>query len=298
MKMRKLGNTGKMISVMGYGCGGYWGYEVFDEKIADRLVHQALDGGVNFFDTGASYSGGNAEKRLGKILKGINTNRLIIGTKVGTIIRNGKLVKDYSPASITGQVETSLKNMGIDRLPLLQLHGVPAQGQEEVFGTLAELKRQGKVELIGASCDGAALDNALSYNMLDVVMLTYNLIEKIASLQIEKAYSKGVGVLVKSPLAHTLYSNDLFKIRKPSDIWYLLRVLKNYRPQLMKGRKYSFINNIPGWASDEIALLYALHEMVSCVVTGTINPEHMQRNIKAFDRELPVEIQRKIDAIE
>ena len=154
-----------MISVMGYGCGGYWGYEVFDEKIADRLVHLALDGGVNFFDTGASYSGGNAEKRLGKILKGVNTTGLIIGTKAGTIIRNGKLVKDYSPASITGQVETSLKNLGLDRLPLLQLHGVPAQGLDEVFGTLTRLKREGKVELIGASCDGAALDNALSYNI-------------------------------------------------------------------------------------------------------------------------------------
>jgi aryl-alcohol dehydrogenase-like predicted oxidoreductase len=298
MKERKLGNTGKMISVMGYGCGGYWGYEVFDEKIADRLVHQALDGGVNFFDTGASYSGGNAEKRLGKILKGVNTTGLIIGTKAGTTIRNGKLVKDYSPATITGQVETSLKILGLDRLPLVQLHGVPAQGLDEVFGALAELKGQGKVELTGASCDGVALENVLSYDALDVVMLTYNLIDKQAIHLIEKAFSIGVGVLVKSPLAHTLYNNDLFKIRKLSDIWYLLRVLKNYRPQLMRGGKYSFINNISGWSAHEIALLYALNEKVSCVVTGTTNPEHMQRNIKAFDRELPVEIQSKIDAIE
>ncbi len=286
-----------MISVMGYGCGGYWGYEVFDEKVADWLVHQALDGGVNFFDTGASYSGGNAEKRLGKILKGVDTYGLIIGTKAGTILRNGKLVKDYSPASITGQVETSLKNLGLDRLPLLQLHGVPAQGLDEVFGTLAELKRQGKVELIGASCDGAALENALSHDLLDVVMLTYNLIEKHAKLKIEKAYSQGVGVLVKSPLAHTLYSNDLFKIRKLSDIWYLLRVMKNYRSQVMKGRKYRFISDIPGWSAHEIALLYALQEKVSCVVTGTTNPEHMKRNILTFERELPSDIQKRIDAI-
>ena len=160
------------------------------------------------------------------------------------------------------------------------------------------MKRQGKVELIGASCDGAALENALSYNMLDVVMLTYNLIEKHASLQIEKAYSKGVGVLVKSPLAHTLYSNDLFKIRKLSDLWYLLRVIQKLPVSaIRRGRKYRFINSISGWSADEIALLYALHEKVSCVVTGTINPEHMKRNIKAFDRELPVEIQSKIDAI-
>jgi aryl-alcohol dehydrogenase-like predicted oxidoreductase len=296
MKMRKLGNTGKMISVMGYGCGGFWGYEVFDEKTAVQLVHQALDGGVNFFDTGSSYSGGNAEKRLGKILNGVNTTGLIIGTKAGTIIRNGKLVKDYSPASITNQVETSLKNLGLERLPLLQLHGLPDEGLDEVIGTLAEQKRQGKVELIGASCDGAALDNALLYDMLDVVMLTYNLIEKQAGIQIEKAYSKGIGVLVKSPLAHTLYSNHLFKIRKLSDLWYLLRVIKNYRPQLLIGRKYRFINNIPGWRADEIALLYALHEKGSCVVTGTTNPEHMKRNILTFEKELPLDIQKRIDA--
>ena len=265
MKMRKLGNTGKLISVMGYGCGGFWGYEVFDEKIADRLVHLALDGGVNFFDTGASYSGGNAEKRLGKILKGVNTTGLIIGTKAGTTIRNGKLVKDYSPASITGQVETSLKNLGLDRLPLLQLHGVPVQGLDEVFGTLTRLKREGKVELIGASCDGAALENALSYNMLDVVMLTYNLIEKHASLQIEKAYSKGVGVLVKSPLAHTLYSKDLFKIKRLSDLWYLLRVFKNYRPQLARGRKYTVSSTI---SPDGVRtkLRYYMHSMKRCPV--------------------------------
>jgi aryl-alcohol dehydrogenase-like predicted oxidoreductase len=295
MKMRKLGNSGKMISVMGYGCGGYWGYEVFDEKMANRLVHQALDGGVNFFDTGASYSGGNAEKRLGKILKGVNTTGLIIGTKAGTIIRNGRLVKDYSPTSITGQVEGSLINLGLERIPLLQLHGVPDQDLDDVFGTLTKLKKEGKVELIGASCDGAALDYALSYNTLDVVMLTYNLIEKHAILQIEKAYSNGVGVLVKSPLAHTIYSNDLFKIRKLSDLWYLLRVIKNYRSQLMRGRKYRFINSIPGWSAHEIALLYSLDDKVSCVVTGTTNPGHMESNIKTFDRVLPAEIIKLIE---
>ena len=120
---------------MGYGCGGYWGYEIFDEKIASRLVHMALEGGVNYFDTGASYSGGNAEKRLGKILKGVDKSHLIIGTKAGTVIRDGKLIKDYSPDSITRQVEASLKNLGLERLPLLQLHGIPRAGNGSRFWT-------------------------------------------------------------------------------------------------------------------------------------------------------------------
>ena len=282
---------------MGYGCGGFWGYEVFDEKTADRLVHLALDGGVTFFDTGTSYSGGNAEIRLGRILKGVDTSGLIIGTKAGTVIRDGKLIKDYSSSSVTLQVESSLRNLGLERLPLLQLHGVPRQGIEEVFDTLSALKQQGKVDLIGASCDGADMEHALSYDQLDVVMLTYNLIEKQAIKQVEMAYAKGIGILVKSPLAHTLYSNDLFKIRKMSDIWYLLRVIKNYRAHFFKGRKYRFINSVPGWSGHEIALLYALHEKVSCVVTGTTDLVHTQRNIETFDQELPLEIRGKIDKV-
>ena len=131
------------------------------------------------------------------------------------------------------------------------------------------MKKQGKIRLIGVSADGPALESAINSSLLDVVMLTYNLIGKKAIQQINLAYERGCGVLVKSPLAHTLYSNDIFKIRKLSDIWYLLRSIKNYPSQILTGRKYRFINDFEGWSGHEIALLYALHEKVSCVVTGT-----------------------------
>jgi aryl-alcohol dehydrogenase-like predicted oxidoreductase len=213
------------------------------------------------------------------------------------VIRDGKLTKDYSRASIISQVESSLKNLGLDRVPLLQLHGVPLQGMDEVLETLSSLKQQGKIELAGASCDGAALEYALSYGQLDVVMLTYNLIMKQAIKQVELAYSKGCGILVKSPLAHTLYGNDIFRARKMSDIWYFLRAFKNHRSQFIEGRKYRFINNIMGWAAHEIALLYALHEKVSCVVTGTTDVIHMKRNIKTFEKEIPQDIKKMIDTV-
>lgn len=288
--MRKLGRRGIEISVMGFGCGGYWGLDIFDEKTASRLVHMAVDAGVNFFDTGASYSGGNAEIRLGRILANINSDKLIIGTKAGTVIRNGKLLKDYSPASITRQVEASLKNLRLDRLPLLQLHGFPPNQVEPVLDTLSNLKTQGKIHLAGASCDGDALEKALSYECLDVVMLTYNLIEKKAEKQIAMAHQQGCGILIKSPLAHTLYRKYLWKVKKLSDLWYVLRIMKNYRSQILEGQRYKFINDIPGWTAHEIALLFSLHDRASCVVTGTTNLDHMQRNIDAFQKKLPDEI--------
>lgn len=297
MKMRKLGKSGVLISVMGYGCGGYWGYETFDEKQAARLVHMAIEGGVTFLDTGASYSGGNAEIRLGKILKGVDKTKLVIGTKSGTVIHNGRLHKDYSQASIFFQAHTSLKRLGLERLPLLQLHGVPEDGLEDALDALDTLKQQGKVNLIGASCDGPALEHMLSLNRLDVVMLTYNLLEKHAIRQVDMAYNQGCGVLVKSPLAHTLYCTDIFKIKKPSDIWYLARVLKNYRGLLREGRKYRFINHIDGWTSHEIALGYALSDQVTCIVTGSINEHHLQHNLAALEKDLPAELRARIDAV-
>jgi aryl-alcohol dehydrogenase-like predicted oxidoreductase len=128
-------------------------------------------------------------------------------------------------------------------------------------------------------------------------MLTYNLIVKQAIKQIEQAYSKGCGILVKSPLAHTLYGNDIFMTRKMSDIWYFLRAIKNNRSQFLEGRKYRFINHIKGWAANEIALLYALQEKVSCVVTGTTDVIHMKRNINTFEKEFPQDIKQMIDAV-
>jgi aryl-alcohol dehydrogenase-like predicted oxidoreductase len=158
---------------------------------------------------------------------------------------------------------------------------------EDTFETLSLLKEQGKVRAVGASCDNKELEKALSFNQLDVIMMTYNIIEKNAVKQLLMAHNAGCGILIKSPLCHTLYSNDIFKIRKLCDIWYLLRVLKNYRPQLIEGRKYQWICDDETLHSSEIALLYALHDKASCVVTGTCNLSNMTRNVLAMNKTLP-----------
>jgi len=96
MNNRILGTTNIEISEIGIGCASYWGKKNFSEKEAIKVVHTALEKGINFFDTGHSYSDGNAEPRLGKALKDIvNKNELNISTKAGTRIGNNKkLYKD------------------------------------------------------------------------------------------------------------------------------------------------------------------------------------------------------------
>ncbi|HEX2814885.1 MAG TPA: aldo/keto reductase, partial [Phenylobacterium sp.] len=70
MLYRPLGRTGLSISEIGFGAASWWGKRQFNEIRAARLVDAAIAGGVTFFDTGSSYSGGNAEPRLGRVLKG------------------------------------------------------------------------------------------------------------------------------------------------------------------------------------------------------------------------------------
>jgi aryl-alcohol dehydrogenase-like predicted oxidoreductase len=124
MLYRRLGAAGPMVSEIGFGCASFWGKPVFDERRALGLVHAAIDAGVTFFDTGSSYARGEAEPRLGRALKGRDASRLVIATKAGTShAGGGRIVRDHSPGAIVASAEASLRRLGLDCLPLLQLHG-------------------------------------------------------------------------------------------------------------------------------------------------------------------------------
>jgi len=123
MLYRPLGRTGLTVSEIGFGAASWWGKPQFSERAAVGLVHAALDGGVTFFDTGASYSGGHAEPRLGRALRGRDTAGLVVATKAGTFAKDGRIGRDFSAAAVIASAERSLRNLGLEALPLLQLHG-------------------------------------------------------------------------------------------------------------------------------------------------------------------------------
>lgn len=298
MIRKKLGRTELEISELGYGCGGFWGMPVFSEKTAGELVHSAIEQGINFFDTGPNYSQANAEPRLGRILKNTDKSNLIIATKTGSQYAKGKHFKDYSLAGMEDSAVNSLKNLGLDVLPLLQVHS-PFEFQltDDLLHNIVRLKEKGIARNIGISGDGKVIEWAIESNVFDTVMLTYNIIHQKPLELIKKAKEKGIGVLIKSPMAHGLYNNDIFKIRKPSDIWYLLRVLKNYRYDLVQGRKFRFINDLDGWKGSEAALNFvSKNDDVSCAVIGTTNFNHLKSNVDSTSKLLSKEIYRRIES--
>jgi len=301
MDLKKLSNTSLNISPLGFGVGGIIGDKMFSEKNALNVIQSAIDNGINFFDTGSSYSNGNAEVRLGKVLKNNNIDNLVIATKGGTVLNNNnKLVKNFSKESLTKNLEISLKKLGVEKIDLFQLHSPKIEHiNDDVLETLNQFKQQGKINHIGLSCDGKVLDYAINIELFDTVMLTYNILEQKPEQQIIEAKKRGKGVLIKSPMAHGLYSNNIFKITRLADVWYFLRVLKNYRPQLFEGFKYRFINKIDGWKGSEIALKFVLeNKNVDCAMIGTTRIEHLLSNIKVTEKQLNKFLLEKIEAVE
>ena len=134
------------------GCpmGGYgWG-NVQESELLDA-IHQALDSGVNFFDTADTYGLGQSEKTLSKGL-GANRKNIVIQSKFGVRVGQGKTVYDNSPAYITEALEGTLKRLETDYIDIYTIHYRDASTpMETVVETLQKLRQQGKIRYFGLS---------------------------------------------------------------------------------------------------------------------------------------------------
>ncbi|PYI50286.1 aldo/keto reductase [Paenibacillus flagellatus] len=157
MKYNLLGNTGVLVSEIGlgtmtFGGGDKWGiFGSLDEKEAGVLVDQAMEAGVNFFDTANVYAEGRSEEILGKALKG-KRHQAIIATKVRGRTGSGPNELGLSRLHIIREVENSLRRLDTDYIDLYQIHN-PDQltDWEETLRALDDLVRSGKVRYIGSS---------------------------------------------------------------------------------------------------------------------------------------------------
>lgn len=300
MKNNILGKTNLKVSNIGLGMGGILGMRIFNEEKAFRLIHKSIDNGVNFFDTGSSYSNGNAEIRLGKALSSRDLESLIVSTKGGTILSKGNRVsKNFTRESLFSNLHKSLKNLKLEKIDLFQLHSPRLNDlNDDVYDTVLRMKEEGKILHCGISCDGEVLKKAIDSGIFETVMCTYNIIDYKSIKLIKEAKSKNIGTIIKSPLAHAVFSNQIFRINNIQSVWYFLRILKNFKSKLVRGYKYRFLNNIKGFSPAEIALNFVVrNENIDLVMIGTTNEKHLLENLNSLQKDIPYSIIKKIEDI-
>src|SRR6202044_545070 len=153
MELRNLGRTGVKVSPLCLGAMmfGQWGNTDHDDGV--RIIHRALDAGIDFIDTADVYSRGESEEIVGKALAGGRRDAVVLATKVhGRMHDEDSNQFGNSRRWIVKEVENSLRRLKTDWIDLYQIHRPePDTDIDETLGALSDLVRDGKVRYVGSS---------------------------------------------------------------------------------------------------------------------------------------------------
>ena len=204
MKKRKLGNSGFEVSAIGLGCMGLsFGYGPATERSDGiKLIRDAFERGVTFFDTAEVYGPFTNEEMVGEAVAPFR-DRVVIGTKFGFKDGDSSAGLDSSPKRIRIAVEGSLKRLRTDRIDLLYQHRVdPNVPMEDVAGTVQDLIREGKVKHFGLSEAGVeAIRKAHAVQPVTALQSEYSLWWREPEQSVMPTLEElGIGFVAFSPL--------------------------------------------------------------------------------------------------
>ena len=297
MRTRILGRTGRDVSEIGFGAwqiGADWGSVGEDEALA--TLHAAADAGVTFFDTADVYGDGRSERLVGRLLRERAGEPITVATKMGR--RLDQTVANYSPEHFRDWNDRSRANLGIDTLPLVQLHCPPTDlyYHPEVFEDLEAMVAEGRMEAYGVSVERVeeAL-KAIEYPNVATVQIIFNPFrQRPAGVFFAEAERRGVGVIVRVPLASGLLSGKYTRETTfaPDDH----RTFNRHGESFDVGETFAGVAFETGLDSVEelrplvpegatlaqLALRWILmHDAVSTVIPGARSPEQARGNAEA-----------------
>src|SRR5215472_17378628 len=220
MERRRFGNTDLTVSIIGLGCYGMSGaYGSADEAESIATIHRALDLGVNFLDTSASYGQGHNHRLIGEAIRG-RRDDVVIYSKSGS-------PRDGSPDAVRGggdprylrqTCEQSLKNPGIETLDVFCMSRVdPNVPVEESVGGMAELAREGKTRFISLSeCSAQSLRHGSAAHPLASLQMEYSLFSRDAEEQgqIDACRKLGMAMMAYAVLGRGMLSAELPKVEE------------------------------------------------------------------------------------
>ncbi len=315
MKYNLLGNTGVLVSEIGLGTmnfGGEGSWNVFGalgDGEAAKLVDQALDAGVNFFDTSNIYSQGRSEETLGKALKG-KRHQALIATKVRGRMGPGPNELGLSRLHILRQVDESLKRLGTDYIDLYQIHN-PDQltDWEETLRAMDDLVRSGKVRYIGSSnmtgweiVKTRAISRQLGLHAFKSSQSYYSLAGRELEREIIPALiDQNMGLIVWSPLAGGFLTGKYSRDNRGSEDD---RHAKFAFPPVDLEKTYGILDVLREIAAERettasrVAIAWLLHQRaVTTVLVGAKRPEQLGDNLAASGLVLNADELARLDEV-
>lgn len=294
MEYRQLGRTGWKVSAISTGTwamGSLWGNVNENESLA--ALNRALDLGVNFFDTADAYG---SEPLLGKLRK-TRKDAFYIATKMGMQVNPDS--RGYTRRNMTAFTESSLRELQVDAIDLMQLHCPPISVYNaETFGILDDLVKQGKIRHYGVSVE--RLDEAkkaIEFPGVQSVMIIFNMFrQRPIDDFFPEARARQVGIIARVPLASGLLSGKmaLNTTFAPDDH----RSFNRQGAAFDKGETFSGVDYelglkavealrplVPSGSSmAQMALRWILmFPEVTCAIPGAKRPSQAEDNVHAVD---------------
>ena len=310
MEYRNLGRTDLKISAVSFGAwaigGNMWGPQ--DDNDSIEALNKSIDLGVNFIDTALAYGNGHSEKLIGKVLK-TRKEKVYVATKIPPLMwpppADSHATDAFPKAKIIESVETSLKNLNVECLDLIQLHSWRENWSDDTewYETLLNLKKEGKTRFIGVSVHDNMEDEALKLietGRIDTIQVVYNVFSQTPKKNLfPKAHKHSIGIIARVPLAYgaltgkfntnTTFPENDFRRNKYSG--------KNLEEILNKTNKYK---NIIGTSDKETLIRYAIYfalnyPAVSTTIPGIRNKKQAEENLKIFNISAKREIIEKLE---
>lgn len=310
MKYGTLTGTGAKVSRICLGTMTFGGQ--VDESESIRMVHRALDAGVNFVDTADVYTGGASETIVGKALKG-KRNGVVLASKVGNQVGPYKLKDNgLSRWHVIHGVEACLKRLDTDCLDICYLHrpdyGTPL---EESLAAFDHLVHQGKVIYVGMSnyaawqvCQAQWICDRRDFSPPVVTQNVYNLVTRgIEQEFLPFCREMNIGVTVYNPLAGGLLTGKHSRDKSPTE-GTRFQLNKEYHGRYWLDSNFDALAELAEIAKQagkkpvELALQWlAAQDVVDSIIIGFSKMEHLDENLSAWEGELSDETLKACDQV-
>jgi aryl-alcohol dehydrogenase-like predicted oxidoreductase len=305
MEYTNLGKSGLKVSRICLGCMTYgvsdrgahsW---TLDEEKSRPLIKQALELGINFFDTANTYSDGTSEEFVGRALKDFaRREEIVVATKVYFPMREGPNARSLSRKAIMTEIDASLRRLGMDYVDLYQIHRWDKTTPiEETLEALHDVIKAGKVRYIGASSMFAwqlskALYKADSHGWSRFVSMQnhYNLINREEEREmLPLCASEGIGVIPWSPLARGRLTRDWDETTNRTETDEFGKTL--YTSAVDSDRKVvervAEVASKRGVPRAQVALAWLLSKsFMTAPIVGASKPNHLEDAVAAVSLKL------------